>query len=754
MLSLYSNFKLTAENCGREPINRPRAIQGYGHMLVFDEKNPGYLSVMSEEVPGLLGKEEKELWQTEVKHWMPPAMLSVYNKMSTSNNWDSIDPIPLELDGKPLHMIRHSHGGMCFIEIEPRGENDGTELSTFRAIRVVTEPLRRVEQLDELYNELARQYKKVTGYDRVMVYQFDKDYHGHVVGEAREDHLEPFLGLHYPATDIPKVARDLFLNNRSRIITDVNLENHWLKAHPNTNEINSQLDLTYTQLRATSPVHIEYLKNMGVGASFTLAIVIENDLWGLIACHHYGPKFLSYEMRKTGELIADALAQRIVEISQNQYHSAVRRYFEKEVEFLSSIHISRDIGVQLVDEKYDFTALCDADGCAVITNVGTYTIGATPSGASLTGVKDWLVKEGQKDVYSTDHLLKDLPDTIGIPREIGGMLSMSISAWDESFVMWFRKAQRNVFYWGGDPNQPYEVDHLENGETRLSPRKSFEKWKEQVDTKSIPWDQISLDIARHLREGLLKKEVDRLAERAKLVKNDYEQLIYVASHDLQEPLRTVTNYLGLLASELETGNKKNFKLYMQRTNMATSRMSLLIKDMLEYSQIGKDSHTDWVATHELVREIMEDLELLLDETKAILDFGELPKIKSNRTELKQLFQNLISNAVKYAKKEIPPVIRIRAEHVGNYWTFALEDNGIGIEGIYLERIFLLFQRLHGKDEYSGTGIGLAHCKRIIDSLGGRIWVTSKLGKGSTFWFSLHESIVKKYDDKTPTDLTH
>jgi len=754
-LKLYGDFRLTEDNCDIEPINRPRAIQGHGHMLVFDEKDQDHLMAMSEGVPGLLGMSADDLWQLPVQQWMPGTMYKVYTEMQTPGNWDSVDPIPFDLAGEPVNLIRHIHAGKRFLEIEPRADQDTPELSTFRAIRIVTEPLYLVHDLNDLYQEFTRQYKKVTGYDRVMVYQFDKDHHGHVVGEACESHLESFLGLHYPATDIPKMARDLFLLNKSRIITDVDMSNDWLYFNPGIKESVNHLDLTYTQLRATSPIHIEYLKNMGVGASFTLAIVIESKLWGLIACHHYGPHFLSYEMRKTGELIASFFAQRIVEITQGQYHEKARHYLDKEVSFLSAINISTDLSVQLIDTKPDLTALCEADGCAVITqNAGMYTAGASPGRETLIRIRNWLVDEDYNDVFHTDHLVKELPADITIPAEIGGMLSISISTWDKTFLMWFRKSQQYVSHWGGDPGKPYEIDYLGNGEIRLSPRKSFEKWKEQVDTRSTPWDKIALDMAKHVREGLLKKEVERQAERAKVIRHDYEQLTYIASHDLQEPLRTVTNYLDLLAEELEAGNHENFKYYMQRTNMATSRMKNLIQDMLEYSRLGRGGEPEWIPVNEILGEIRDDMELLITETNTMFDVGKLPAVKGNRTELRQLLQNIITNAIKYRKPEEAPLVRIRAEHTGHYWTFSIEDNGIGIDESYFDRIFLLFQRLHSKDTYSGTGIGLAHCKRVIDALEGKIWVTSKVGKGSTFWFSLHESIVNNNNEKITTDTTH
>ena len=253
---------------------------------------------------------------------------------------------------------------------------------------------------------------------------------------------------------------------------------------------------------------------------------------------------------------------------------------------------------------------------------------------------------------------------------------------------------------------------------------------------------------------MLRKEFERHAERAEIVKRDYEQLTYVASHDLQEPLRTVTNYLDLIAQELDGVDNDDFKHYLQRTKLAADRMKNLIKDMLDYSRLGRNKETGWVPVNKILEEVKEDMEVLIKETSATIQFKKLPSVKHNKTELKQLFQNMIHNAIKYRREGVHPLVRIDAEQVGNYWTFSIKDSGIGIEQAYFDRIFLLFQRLHGKDDYTGTGIGLAYCKKIIDQLSGRIWVTSRVGEGSTFWFSLHESIVNNNGNKTPTDLTH
>ena len=541
------------------------------------------------------------------------------------------------------------------------------------------------------------------------------------------------------------MARDLFLLNRSRIIPNIYQENRWLQFNPDIGDRAKTLDLTYTQLRATSPIHVEYLQNMGVTATLTLSVVIENELWGLIACHHYSPKFVPYEIRKTGELIANTFAQRIVEINKREYNKKADYFRELEVDFLTTIGINSDISLQLLDSKYDLKELCNADGYAVIAeDMDIRSDGIVPNDDTLVEVKNWLQSSKLTRFFTTDHLAEQVPH-LKIPGEVGGMVAICINPNEESFILWFKKSQIHSYSWGGDPNQPYEVDHLQNGQIRLSPRKSFEKWEEQVQTKSNPWDKIELDMAERIREGLLKKEVERKVMRSKSMEEDFEQLTFVASHDLQEPLRTVTNYLELLSEEADQDEQSSFKKYLAETNLAADRMKLLVRGILDYSRLGQDNKAEWISIQEVLDGLMIDMKMQISESEADIYYDNLPSIKGDLIEIRQLFQNLISNAIKYRKKTDTPQVHIQAKKLGNRWNFSVRDNGIGIEAKYHDKIFQLFKRLHGIHEYSGTGIGLAQCKKIMDGMDGKIWVSSEVGIGSTFSFSLHESIIKPHD---------
>jgi PAS domain S-box-containing protein len=238
-----------------------------------------------------------------------------------------------------------------------------------------------------------------------------------------------------------------------------------------------------------------------------------------------------------------------------------------------------------------------------------------------------------------------------------------------------------------------------------------------------------------------EERLQRYIQELEYKNNETRQFAYVASHDLQEPLRTIGNYIKLLAEDYKGKLDSNADIYINFISNGATRMQRLVHDLLEYTRIENDAKIEDIDLNHLVKNILESMRLILDETKAEVTVGELPVISGYETRLTSLFQNLINNAIKFRKTEVPPVIEISAEDKGRNWLFTVKDNGIGIEKEYFDRIFMLFQRLHPRSKYDGTGIGLAHCKKIVELRGGKIWVESTPGLGSSFFISLPKRII-------------
>ncbi len=248
----------------------------------------------------------------------------------------------------------------------------------------------------------------------------------------------------------------------------------------------------------------------------------------------------------------------------------------------------------------------------------------------------------------------------------------------------------------------------------------------------------ALNAKRRLAEEELKEkgtELERANAELGRSNSDLEQFAYVASHDLQEPLRIVAGYTQLLAKRYKGKFDADSDEYIDYVVDGTKRMQVLISDLLTYSRAGKQKDLKPVNLNEVYDRVARNLRLLIDDAHATVTRGELPSVVADPVQMTQLFQNLVGNAVKY-RKEAPPVVRVSAERRNNEWLISVEDNGIGIDPKYFDRIFVIFQRLHGKGEYSGTGIGLSICKKIVENHGGQIWVESAPDRGSTFYFTI------------------
>ncbi|MBQ0767829.1 MAG: HAMP domain-containing protein [Bizionia sp.] len=237
-------------------------------------------------------------------------------------------------------------------------------------------------------------------------------------------------------------------------------------------------------------------------------------------------------------------------------------------------------------------------------------------------------------------------------------------------------------------------------------------------------------------------EQEKQIEKIKSVNKELEQFVYVASHDLQEPLRTMTSYISLISEIYIEQLDGNALKYMNHVEDASLRMKTLIKDLLDYSKIGKEKVVKNVDLNKTVNDIILDFELIIKDNNATVKVAELPRIKGLEVELKQLFQNLISNGLKFKKADTDPLIEVTVEDQDDYWLFSVRDNGIGMEQKFFDRVFVIFQRLHNRNDYEGTGIGLSVCKKIVDMHKGEIWIESELNQGSTFYFTILKKLKK------------
>lgn len=274
-------------------------------------------------------------------------------------------------------------------------------------------------------------------------------------------------------------------------------------------------------------------------------------------------------------------------------------------------------------------------------------------------------------------------------------------------------------------------------------QKKVDEMEVEIIKRSREIQKMNFELEQKVKERtetILKRE-KTLAEQNRILKNqnkELEQFTYITSHDLQEPLRSLVSFTELLEQEFAGKLDGNGDLYIDFIAKSSRRMQELVKGLLDYSRIGREKQLVEVDCNQIVKDVLSDMAITLAESEAKISVDDLPKLSGYATELRQLFQNLISNAVKFRKKGVVPEVKISVQEREKDWLFAIQDNSIGIDEKDMHKLFVIFKRLNNREEYEGTGIGLAHCKKIVELHGGTIWAESKLGEGSTFKFTIQK----------------
>ncbi|MDX2100647.1 MAG: ATP-binding protein [Leptolyngbyaceae cyanobacterium bins.59] len=630
--------------------------------------------------------------------------------------------------------------GFLVLELEPALTQENIPfLSFYHLARASINQLESNASLRDFCQIIVREVRNVTGFDRVMLYKFDDDGHGEVLAEEKLDSMEPYLGLHFPESDIPQPARKMFVSNWIRVIPDAQIEG--VDLYPAQNPITHQpIDLTLSILRSPFSCHLEYLHNMGVRASLTISLMKDQKLWGIIACHHQTPKYVPYELRKACEFLGRVIFGEIStreESADYNYQMHLTQVQSALIEFMSQ---DENFIEGLTHHDPNLLELVDAQGAAICSNGHWTTIGRTLAEEDLNYLVQWLAKKVEGEIFYTDSLPLLYSDAERFKDVASGLLAIPISK--RSYVLWFRPEVIQTVNWGGDPNHAYELQQSET-ELRLCPRKSFALWKETVRLRSLPWKTIEIAAALELRKAIVNI-VLRQAEELALLAQDLERsnaelkkFAYVASHDLQEPLNQVANYVQLLEMRYNEELDQDAKEFIGFAVDGVSLMQTLIDDVLAYSKVDLKG-IDWELTEveTALNRGLGNLRGRIAETEAVITHDPMPTIVADNTQLMQLFQNLIGNAIKFQKKQEPPCIHIGVQRQEDAWLFSVQDNGIGFDPQFADRIFVIFQRLHTRDEYPGSGMGLAICKKIVECHRGRIWVESELGKGATFYFTI------------------
>jgi light-regulated signal transduction histidine kinase (bacteriophytochrome) len=427
--------------------------------------------------------------------------------------------IPLLANGAPFDLAVHFSGAYLVIEAEPSVIEP--DLHSGEVVRLMLGRLRKTSGILELAQEAARQLKILSGFDRVMVYRFHADGSGEVIAEVAKAGLEPFLGLHYPASDIPQQARALYQRNWLRIIADIDQRPVPLASLATHSA--PLLDLSMSVLRSVSPIHIEYLRNMGVAASMSVSILRDGKLWGLFACHHYSARNLSFERRNASELFGQMFSW-ILESREREagmaYETRAHQVQERLIEAAASHAHSRRA---IADFIADFRNMIECDGIAVWSEEVITLSGDTPTESEVKELVGFINRTSPGRICASAEIAKVYAAGESFRDRAAGFLAIPISRSPRDCLIFFRREILRSVKWAGNPEKSYETGPLG---PRLTPRKSFEIWQEVVRGQSAPWTAADLHIAEGLRITLLEVilQLSELAARERKSAQERQEL--------------------------------------------------------------------------------------------------------------------------------------------------------------------------------------------------------------------------------------
>ncbi|TFW15882.1 GAF domain-containing protein [Massilia arenosa] len=699
---MTQDHQVGLDNCANEPIHIPGLIQPHGALLVFDQGLT--LAGWSDNAAALLGVPVRD--GLPLAEAIPSAEARALVEACRAGAEDCL-PTMVEVlaQGRAVDCVVHGAGGLVVAEFELRHQS-AEEVSAYALkAHAAIERVKRHRTVDAMLQFAADQVRALTGFDRVMAYRFRHDDSGDVVAESVVPALKPFLGQRYPASDIPAQARRLYTINTLRLIADT----HYAPVGVQMRAGLGPLDMSHSILRSVSPIHIEYLHNMGVGASMSISLVVNGRLWGLIACHHTGARQPAYSIRLACDILGQVLAANVQGTLTREAAEHTAQVADLRARLVETLHVEDDLLYALCRHVRELAAVLDGPALLLSLNGKLQVHGEVPEElaravlASLPPGGDAVIQRHHRDEWPED-----------VRTRIGPWVGLLALNYDPSQLGWIvalRPEQVETVRWGGRPEK--QLAHGPLG-PRLTPRGSFDEWVETVRDSAEPWRAEQVLAAEQLLGEVRRAVMSRHAEteRARM------QLLAMLGHDLRDPLQTIS----MAASVLQQG--AGGEALGQRIERSSGRMQRLISQVMDMSRLeggaGLQVHLRAVPLKRLLEDLLDEARVAHPGTSYVLDAPGEIDIQADPDRIAQVCSNLLSNARHYGTPGQP--VRVQLRRANGYAELAVANFSDPIPAASERQLFAPFKRIgetHTRNRL-GLGIGLYISSEIARAHGGRI----------------------------------
>lgn len=674
-------------SCDLEPIHIPGSIQPYGVMLIVEDTGEivGYAGnageVLGQRLHDVIGHDAGALLAS-----LPEPGVTVLGQAG--------------FHGRQHDAVAYRSGRHLVVELIETLDDATLDAGFLALLETLGASLERSVSLADLSAQAARIFQELTGYGRVMIYQFVDDDAGVVLGEAIADASSSFMNHHFPATDIPRQARALYVRNKVRVIADV----HYTPAPVvSASSDLSAIDMSDSTLRSVSPIHIQYLKNMGVAASASMSIVKDGVLWGLVACHHHEPRNLSLTTRLACQSVAATLARQIKAREESElYRERIRLRAQEDV-VLSRLGADDTLDAFFTHSGDALATLLRADGFAAVQGDELFCSGICPDPIDIRAVADHVRRPAAIKPFATAALSTEMSEAAAFAGVASGLMAVTMSTEVPTILMWFRAEQLETVKWAGNPHK--DVEHRP-GET-LSPRASFEAWSESVRGKSRDWSiaerESAARIVRLMLEARNNHRIRQLNKELNTSLRENESLIAQKDFLLKEVNHRVQNSLSLVSAFLRMqarGASDEVGAQLEQAERRLMAVGLVHRRLYQDDSVVIIDLSRYL--HELVGELQSSLDGRWRE-QVVLDLAPILISTDRAVSLGLIVNELLVNATKYAYGEEAGPINVVLEQHRNSLRLIVSDRGRGHAG-----------------KTEGTGFGSRMLAALIQRLAGTI----------------------------------